>query len=340
MFAFLRVVVFYLGFAALLTWGMFALGWADALEMPGFEGTRAPVVTTTTGATLPSPEPMPKASPSREVSQPGLKPEPQPEPKQEPKPESKRVVVDTPPPSPVPPVRTEVAVARPVVEPQRTQEPPRLAPPPTPPPSLPREAKAPEPVVAPIAPSPPPRAPIVTAQPPQSPTRTVDAAPVRPTPAPAPPRSPVTTETTKVWAPVHRIAGFGANALVEQLANSRRARDDIACVMFRNVVFKAGTTVFQPTARSELEQVAKALNSNLGQRVEVGSRLGPGRPMTSDPKLRIDRAILVRQSLVSLGVAPARLTIDNGEAYERVAEDVGRVNGGRVQSMGVCVHAT
>jgi outer membrane protein OmpA-like peptidoglycan-associated protein len=107
--------------------------------------------------------------------------------------------------------------------------------------------------------------------------------------------------------------------------------------MFRNVVFKGGTTVYRPSARADLEQVAKVLNDNPGRRVELGSRLGPGRPMVTDAKLRTDRADVVRNSLISLGVAPARLAIDTGEAYERVAEDVGRINGGRVQSMGVCI---
>lgn len=110
--------------------------------------------------------------------------------------------------------------------------------------------------------------------------------------------------------------------------------------MFRNVVFKGGTTIYRPGARADLEQIAKVLRDNPGGRVELGSRLGPGRPMATDAKLRTDRAELVRKTLISLGVAPARLAIDTREAYERVAEDVGRVDGGRIQSMGVCILTT
>lgn len=153
-------------------------------------------------------------------------------------------------------------------------------------------------------------------------------------------RAPAPAETTaRTWPPGHRIAGFGPDALVDLLEDTRRARDDVACVMFRSITFKAGTTLYQPRARAELELLAKVLREFPDHRVEVGSRLGPGRPMATDPKLRIDRASLVRQNLIELGVTPARLLVDTGEAYERVAEDVGRVNGGRVQSMGVCVHA-
>ncbi len=348
MFAFLRVVVFYLGFAALLTWAMFALGWADALELPGFEGTRAPAPPApTTVSSVPLPEPAPQPAKPRDVrpaeSQVQFKPEPKPEPKPELKPEPKRVVVDTPP----TPVRTEVAVAPPVVEAPRAPEPLRVAPPPpplpSPPPPLFKEAKAPEPVAAPVVPQ--PRPPVVAQPPVQSPPRTVDATPVSPPAPPSPPRAPVAAPTSaepiaKAWAPGHRIAGFGPDALVDLLGETRRARDDVACVMFRNVVFKAGTTVYQPRALAELDLVAKVLIENPGQRVELGSRLGPGRPMATDAKLRTDRSSLVRENLIARGVAPSRLVIDTNEAYERVAEDVGRVNGGRAQSIGVCLHAS
>lgn len=317
MFAFLRVIVFYIGFAALLIWGMFAFGWADALELPGFEGQRVAVTTTPTTARAPEPKaPVSPALPA--AAPPEIKPEP------------KRVMIETPPPAPrvaepaaPPPARTEVAVAAPAPEPPRPVELPKAAPP-----------------------SPPSPPPVVVAPPtPPAPPRTVEAVPVRPPPpvAPTPPpqvRAAAPAETTtRTWPPGHRIAGFGPDALVDLLEDTRRARDDVACVMFRSITFKAGTTLYQPRARAELELLARVLREFPDHRVEVGSRLGPGRPMATDPKLRIDRASLVRQNLIALGVAPSHLLVDTSEAYERVAEDVGRVNGGRVQSMGVCVHA-
>ena len=138
--------------------------------------------------------------------------------------------------------------------------------------------------------------------------------------------------------PQRRIAGFGADALLDQLEETRRAPDDVPCVAFRNLVFKAGTTVFAPRSKTQLELMAKALNTVASHRVEIGSRLGPGRPMASDALLRSERARVIRLGLIGLGVAPDRMLLDPGEAYERVAEDVGRGSAGRAQSIGVCVH--
>ena len=353
MFAFLRVIVFYVGFGALLIWGMFAFGWAETLELPGFEGPRVTVATAPPAVRFPqSNVPATPAQPA--AAPPEIMPEP------------RRVVMETPPPpapkvaDPVapPPARVEVAVAASVPEPPRTVEPPKAAPPapappspPSPPPAAaappplppPRTVDAPPPAAAPPTPPSPPPAAAAPRSPP--PPRIVEAAPAKPAPAAVPTwppqvRAPAPVEAAaRPWAPGYRIAGFGPDALVDLLGETRRARDDIACVMFRNIVFKAGTTVYQPRARAELELVARVLMENPGQRVELGSRLGPGRPMATDPKLRTDRASLLRDNLIALGVPAARLAIDTGEAYERVAEDVGRINGGRVQSMGVCVYA-
>lgn len=368
MLAFLRVVLFYLGFSALLIWGMFALGLADALELPGFEGARAPAgAPALPGAVRSVPEvSRPETIRSETTKSEPLVREPvevgrQPAP--EPAREAKRVVVDVPPPAPpvvvpaAPAARTEVAAAAPVADAQLPVETPRASlqvqQPPSPPPSPPSsrmERKDPDPVarMAPSNPPAPPRqsatnAPVVVVPPVAGPPRVVDAAPVGPPLVTAPKTSSQTRAPAAAspqpgaWAPVHRIAGFGAVGLAELLADKRRARDDIACVMFRNIVFKGGTTIYRPGARADLEQVAKVLNANPGQRVELGSRLGPGRPMSTDAKLRADRAQLVRNTLISLGVAPARLAIDTREAYESVAEDVGRIDGGRIQSMGICI---
>ena len=144
--------------------------------------------------------------------------------------------------------------------------------------------------------------------------------------------------TSRGVVPQRRVAGFGADALLDQLEEARRAPDDVPCVVFRSLVFKAGTTVFAPRSRAEIEAIAKALSAVPAHRIEIGSRLGPGRPMASDVLLRSERARVVRLGLIGLGVAPDRMLLDPGEAYERVAEDVARASGGRAQSIGVCVH--
>lgn len=105
------------------------------------------------------------------------------------------------------------------------------------------------------------------------------------------------------------------------------------CVVFRSLVFKAGTTVYAPRTRAELMTLASVLKEVPGHRLEIGSRLGPGRPMASDQQLRAERARLVRDSLIALGVMPERLVLEQADTFERV-DDVGRK-----QSIGLCVHS-
>lgn len=108
--------------------------------------------------------------------------------------------------------------------------------------------------------------------------------------------------------------------------------------MFRDLTFKAGTTTFGPRALAQIGLIAEALNAVPGHRIEIGSKLGPGRLMASDARLRAGRATRVHDRLVALGIAPGRLMIDRAEAYESVAADVSRAAGSRAQSMGLCVH--
>ena len=92
-----------------------------------------------------------------------------------------------------------------------------------------------------------------------------------------------------------------------------------------------------PRTRSELQLVAHALSPFPERRLEIGSRLGPGRPMATDPVLRTERARIIRNELIALGVRPERLVLEQDGTYERVVEDIGR-EVGRFQSIGVCVH--
>lgn len=335
MFAFLRVVVFYAGFAAFLTWAIFAMGWADALELPGFEGgAQAPTATapSVTPVVVPPPDPQAKLSQPREIRLPA--------------PEPRREVVVAPPVPPPQPPPIEVAKAPVAVDPPRPAQP-------LPPPVPQREVRVPDPAPAPVLPPPQPVAPPVVSRPEPVPLpkasvaapqpRVAEAAPIAPPPA-QPVRPPVAREPAARPAvqPVvdmqRRIAGFGADDFLDQLEETRRARDDAPCVMFRGVQFRAGSTVFAPGARTELDTIARVLREFPARRIEVGSKLGPGRPMASDAALRVDRAMLVRQTLISLGIDGERLTVDTAEAYERVADDVSRARGARVQSIGLCIH--
>ncbi len=139
------------------------------------------------------------------------------------------------------------------------------------------------------------------------------------------------------WEPQRRVAGFGVDDLASVLDDTRRGGDDIACVMLRKVVFKAGSRVLLASARTELELAAQVLATVKSRSIEIGSKLGPGRPMASDAALRIDRATIIRNRLIDLGVPATLLVVDSAEGYERVAADVTRADGSRAQSAGICV---
>lgn len=382
MLAFLRVFVFYVGFAALLTWGLFALGWADALELPGFEGSRsAGGAPQTVSASRPDPVPDPvqKTSQQRQARAPEPEPtraQPPPEPPSPP-PQPKQIVAAAPPPpaasapppvatrAPEPPPAVAVVTPEPRIEPQpaapvivpQPRAPEPVAPIVAPAPPERREVRAPQPLPAPPPPAPPAAAPVSPppkAAPPMP--RSADVAPTPPAPmpktpppkveaAPAPPpvarpaaQPAPATARARGGPVVHRIAGFGPDGLMDQLEAVRRSSDDVACAMFKEVKFRAGMPVLLPRSLNHLDTIAQVLNAVPERRIEIGSKLGPGRPMSTDAKLRTDRANLIRENLIELGVKRERLTIDTGENFERVAWDVSRANGGRVQSIGICVY--
>ena len=145
--------------------------------------------------------------------------------------------------------------------------------------------------------------------------------------------------STSRWAPVRRVAGFGIDALADNLDEVRRGSGDVPCVVLQNVAFKAGTAALTPRSRTELELIAKVLNAQSDHRIEIGSRLGPGTPMPTDAKLRADRVRIVRDSLITMGVPPERLLVETSGTYERVTDDVAKLGPGRRQSIGMCVHA-
>ena len=89
--------------------------------------------------------------------------------------------------------------------------------------------------------------------------------------------------------------------------------------------------------RAQVETVAKVLAAFPSHRVEVGSRLGPGRPMVTDAVLRSERARIIRNEMIALGIAPERLMLEQGDTYERVVDDVTRAGAPHVQSIGLCV---
>ncbi len=359
MLAFLRVVVFYIGLAAFLTWGLFALGWADALEMPGFEGSGpvaggSVVVPGSREASLEPKLSQPRdersAEPARAVV--AVAPAPTAPPRRDPLPA----------PTPEPearapgPARTSPELDRSgstaVVPPPQIKEPALVAaPPPTPnrpAPAAQRPTVAPAPPAAikSTAPAPAPLPP-VPAKADQPSVRTAPSPKVRkaapavtPRPAVAPSRAPPAASKPSIrgrWAPQRRVAGIGVDDLASVLDDTRRGGDDIACVMLRKVVFKAGSRVLLPSARTEFELAAQVLATVKSRSIEIGSKLGPGRPMASDAALRIDRATIIRNRLIDLGVPAALLVVDSAEGYERVAADVSRAEGSRAQSMGICV---
>ncbi len=365
MFAFVRVFAFYVTSAALLTWGLFAMGWADALEMEGFSNT--PVVEQSRQppqpiAVGPLSDPVPKSALPREARAPVAEPvTPARVPWLEPKvavvvaPAAPAPVASAPPaavgvgvmpavpaspvaPSPSArvaayplPERAPAPVIETMPEPVRTFPRPavdtRKAPPIVALPAKPNSVVAPQPVrQADVAPVTPPYAPAAAPTPPAA----------RPMAAPQPDavRSPA---RAALWAPVRRIAGFGHDALVDQLEDTRHSAGDVPCVVMRELTFKAGTPQFHARVNQELATVAKVLALFPERRVEIGSRLGPGRPLPSDAKLRADRAQAVRTALIRLGIAADKLLPEPGDGYDRAADDLTRAGASRVQSIGLCV---
>lgn len=372
MLAFFRVFTFYLATAVLLSWGLFALGWADALELPGFESAnRTPAANPLEerAAIPPAPAAAPTPAPAQqrtayvppseqyrvsEIQQP-----------------ARPAVQASPQPAPMKPVDlpslpkasvTTAEAARP-----RSLEPSKIEPLSKIDPVLPQVKVEPQKSVAAEPPRAAPLAPVAMPAPvaaearpsalPPPPQKIVEAAPIArppapqmpmavPPPAPAPPaasRAPSPVPTTEAsstrWAPVRRVAGFGIDALADNLDEVRRGSGDVPCVVLPELTFRAGTISMQARTREELELVSKVLNAQTQHRIEIGSRLGPGRPMASDDRLRAERVRLVRESLIALGVAPERLLPESNGTYERVTDDVAKTGVARRQSIGMCVHA-
>jgi hypothetical protein len=389
MLAFLRVVVLYIGLGAFLTWGMFALGWADALEMPGFEVVRHGVTEVEEAAALREAAMAGKVSrqhePGERSAEPGVVAVAP----------SQRTAPAAPPAAPPmalreaarppPDVVPQVAVSK-VVVPQVVVPAPVVPKAEAPKPAVPQAI--PEVRVDRATPLPALSGAVAQATTREVPPRVVsEAAPVvrppastqtRPvsksdtsadtglvtSPAARPDTAPATRPVTSParssaapavrapaagpsaadkalprgrWLAMRRVAGFGVDDLASVLDDGGRSADDIACVMLRKVRFRAGSRSLLASSRAELELVAQVLATVKSGRIEIGSKLGPGRPMASDTALRIDRAAIVRDVLITLGAPAGVMVLDDQEGFERAAADVSRAEGSRAQSMGICV---
>ena len=262
-----------------------------------------------------------------------------------------------------------VAVAPAVVQPAPVELPrPRIETPPAVQPMAPVVVIAPTQRAAPVVSAPrepvavdPPRAeamrpdasrPESARVPPPPPVRKVEVAPIPVAPLPAaqpeaprrvdvaPPRVMASPQPSpsRTWAPSRRIAGFGADALVDQLDEPRRAADDVPCVVFEQVQFRAGTAAPMRAAPRELDLIATSLATTSSGRIEIGSRIGTTRMTPANMRLAADRAQFVRNALVSRGVSPERLAVDTRASYhELLGDDLGRMGIKRVPSVGLCV---
>lgn len=197
------------------------------------------------------------------------------------------------------------------------------------------------PVAAPVrqaAPSPPPPA---AAAPPRivelaPPSRPADvAAPRARAVSPSPPAA--ITSARRAAVPMRRVAGFGHDALIDQLEDATRPRDDLPCVAFDKVQFRAGTARPVGGAPSEIEMLAMVLAAVPGPRVEIGSRIGTVRMTPANRQLAVQRARYVHDELVRRGIPSERLTIDAATAFHELMDDVGRMTARRLASVGVCV---
>lgn len=384
MFAFTRVFGVYILTAALLTWGLFAFGLAEELELPGFEGQKPPNATPVIVEERPPP-PEPKRSQPADMVVEMRKAEPAPAPVPQPQviakvPEPAPVVIAPPlPPSiakiePAPEAKSR-AVERPVPQvlleaptapPSKAVAAPPIVATPLPPPPAPKiapveaprtlspapPASRPDPVVvAPASPppdGPPPKRAIET-----PPTRMVEAAPVVRPPSPPPTVQPAPSQPSqrapapspaaaangprRSWEPVRRIAGFGPDSLIDQLEDTRRPADDLPCVAFEGVRFRAGTAQSLRSTQRQIELMATSLDAVPGTRVEIGSRIGTMQMTVANQQLAAQRARFVHDALVRRGIAPERLTMDRSAAYHEMMADVGRVSGSRAPSVGICV---
>jgi outer membrane protein OmpA-like peptidoglycan-associated protein len=134
-----------------------------------------------------------------------------------------------------------------------------------------------------------------------------------------------------------RIAGFGPDALATVLDDQRRV-DDIPCVVFDRIRFRAGTARPLPAALSEIDVIARVLAAGPVGEVRIGSRIGTSRMTPANRQLAAERARVVRSALVARGVAQARLSIDTSTTYHTlIGDDLGPIGVPLVPSVGLCV---
>lgn len=414
--AYSKVIIIYLGCAVLLTWMLFAFGFVEMMDMPGFESTKAPSQPTIAiQEPVREPQkdqnarrdlPIVTAAPERlhlpgPVAPTSVQPERVPAPVVVPAPAPAPVAAKpepvTPQPAPSPPPRqitepppaksaaTPEAAPPPRVETQRPVEiakAPAPAPPAPakqlatetqvnketdhkvqPPPNVPQKTavaptqpvEQPAPVAPPkqsappktvVVPPPPPVAtpPARESTPPTPPARASEIAPATPAPTPqrpppvveaTPPRAPPSSSTN--WMPARRIAGFGADALVDQLEEKRRPADDLPCVVFDQVKFRASTAQpFNGSAR-EIALIAETLAAFPSARVEIGSRIGTNRLTQANLNLAVERAAYVRNAIVARGIPSERLIVDTDASYHILIDDLTRIGTARAPSIGVCL---
>ncbi len=156
-------------------------------------------------------------------------------------------------------------------------------------------------------------------------------------PAPAPTSGPLKSQK---WVATRRIAGYGPDALLDHLDDPRRSNDDLPCIVFDRVRFKAGTAAPMRAVFAEIDLMAKSLGAVPNGRVEIGSRIGTTRMTLANQRLAAERARFVRDALVARGIPAERLWMDTRAAYHQlIDEDLGRmgIRVARAPSIGVCV---
>ena len=103
------------------------------------------------------------------------------------------------------------------------------------------------------------------------PRRTAELAP---TPGPRQLKSDAPLAARK-WQPSRRVAGFGVDALVDQLEDASRPADDQPCITFARLRFRPATAQPLRGMQNELALVAGILGAFKEARVEIGSRSAP-----------------------------------------------------------------
>lgn len=120
----------------------------------------------------------------------------------------------------------------------------------------------------------------------------------------------------------------------------RRAPDDIPCIVFDRVRFRAGSARPLPGALREIDLIAKVVMAGPIGQIRVGSRIGTSRMTPANRQLAADRGRVLRSALTARGVPAERLSIDTSTAYHTlIGDDLGPIGVPLVPSMGLCVGA-